>query len=118
VVCHNPKLLANASITNWSMARLSSLAPDGLKQRIPWRCQTNSKHNLDRWVEQVLLQRVDNPMFHGSPANAPLTFWSSARPSVFSSHHAHAPDHAYSILQKVRCFHSRAFFTKFHSRGR
>ena len=61
---HNPELIANSSVAHWSTPRFSGLATNSLKERIPWRCNAKRKQNLDRRIEKILLQQVNNPIFH------------------------------------------------------
>ena len=64
VLCHDPKLFADASVAHRSAACLPGLATGRLKQRISRRRDADRKEKLNRRVEHVFLQRVNNPMFH------------------------------------------------------
>src|SRR5437016_7259717 len=61
---HDPELIADAPIAHWSTARFARLAPSGFQKRIAWRHNADSKQNLDRRIEEILLQQMNNPMFH------------------------------------------------------
>jgi hypothetical protein len=49
VLCHDPKLIADACVTNWGPT-LSGLATDRLKQRISGRRDADCKEKLNRRV--------------------------------------------------------------------
>jgi len=66
VLCHDPKLSADASVTNWSAVRLPGLATDRLKECIAWRRHTHGKEEHNRRIEDVFLKRVNKSVFHSS----------------------------------------------------
>jgi hypothetical protein len=72
MLCHEPELIAHAPIADRSAARLPGPVADGFKQRITRACDANRKQNLDRRIEKIFLQQVNNPIFHLSPEPAPI----------------------------------------------
>ena len=61
---HKPELVADASVTHGGAARLAGLAAYSFKQRVPWGRQPKRKQELNRHVEQVFLDHVNNAVFH------------------------------------------------------
>jgi len=64
VLCHDPEPMADARVANRSAASLPGLATAGFEQRIPRRRDAYCKQQLNRRIEHVFLQRVNNLVFH------------------------------------------------------
>src|SRR5579864_5001764 len=62
---HEPELAAKTAVADRRTTRFPRLAPDRLKQRVSGRYKSDRKQKLDLRIEYVLLQSVNNPVFHG-----------------------------------------------------
>src|SRR5213080_582763 len=60
---HDPELIADAPIAHRSAPRLARL-PSSFQKRISRRHNADRKQNLDRRIEEIFLQQMNNPMFH------------------------------------------------------
>src|ERR1700687_628719 len=87
VLRHKPELIADPTVANWNPARLPALTSDGFEERIPWRRHADSEEQLNRRVEHVFLQRVNNLMFHFSATNTTMLSQHSSHPK--ENHHPH-----------------------------
>src|SRR5439155_17793008 len=61
---HDPELIVDAPIAHRGAPRLARLAPSGFQKRISRRRNADRKQNLDRRIEEIFLQQLNNPMFH------------------------------------------------------
>jgi hypothetical protein len=62
VLCYEPELISDASIAHWRAPGLPRLPSFSFQQRISRQRQTQRKRQLDWWVKQELLKRVNNAM--------------------------------------------------------
>ena len=69
---NDPELLAYVAIADGRATRLSTLAASRFEQSISGRDQPNGEHELDRRIEYVLLERVNNHPFHAATILGPL----------------------------------------------
>src|SRR5579864_9696631 len=63
---HEPELPAKMPVADRRTTRLSRFAPDRLKQRVSGWHKSNRKQKLNLWIEYVLLQSVNDSVFHGA----------------------------------------------------
>src|ERR1700687_2341972 len=61
---HQPELVSDTSIAHWRAPWLPCLPSFRFEQRISGQRQTHRKRELDRRVQQELLKRVYDSMFH------------------------------------------------------
>jgi Winged helix-turn helix len=71
VLCYKPELVSHMSIAHRRAAGLSCFASFCFEQRISGQGQSNRKGDLDRRVQQVFLNRVNDPMLH-FPGDLPV----------------------------------------------
>src|SRR5207244_2900791 len=69
---HNPELPAYASVAHGSAPELACLATDSFEQRVPWPPKADGEEKLNRRIEKVLLQEVNNATFHVGGNCCPL----------------------------------------------
>src|SRR5437016_4159995 len=75
---HNPELPAYASVAHGSAPELACLATDSFEQRVPWPPKADGEEKLNRRIEKVLLQEVNNATFHTRPPTG--TIFATIRP--------------------------------------
>ena len=75
-----PELVSDAPISDWRASWLTRLPPRGFQQRISRQWQTYRKRELDGRVQQVFLERVNDPMLHCLENHRDLSrFWCVAK---------------------------------------
>jgi hypothetical protein len=52
MLCHDPEVIADARVANWSAARLPGRATGGFRERIPRSRDADSEQKLDRRVSK------------------------------------------------------------------
>src|SRR5205085_5870803 len=67
VLCHDPKLPADACVAHGSRPRLARCATGSFQERISGRRDADSEQNFNRRVEHVFLERVNNLMLDIHP---------------------------------------------------
>jgi hypothetical protein len=64
VLCHDPELPPHETTANGSTSSLSALPTHSLQQSISGWCNAQSEKKLNRRVEKILLDEMDNFPFH------------------------------------------------------
>jgi len=89
---HDPELIADAPIAHRSAPRLARLAPSGFQKRIARRHNADRKQNLDRRIEEIFLQQMNNPISSSRAHN-----FVTNRPTLEGTAGEHRPEKIRSI---------------------
>src|SRR5439155_15195075 len=57
--CDKPELIDHTPIAHRSTTRFSALTPGGFQKRVARRHNADRKQNLDRWIQQILLEQMN-----------------------------------------------------------